>query len=203
MPESKPPFHKIDRMEDEMRQLEALLQELRQFEVGNPPNERVTKALALVDGVMAPHKEYFLQNRILIIYHGSLQYNDPYHLDLDLTFTTESQGALQNSYKVQSAIEQQFTNLPDWPGMDGKTYCDTNFSSSSVEQISIDQRKAAEASYILTSKALFPEQESLLEEFREKVRKALEKLPVLRRRVIKYIASVISTRQERKAERME
>lgn len=204
--------------EVEMATIDRLIAELQIIENTNPPNEYVDRAFAAIDDVIDKnekrYKDYFTNNKILVTYHGSLQYNDPRNLDLDLVFISKDTQTLDQAEPIIEELTQHFEHIEDWPEMgNNEGHCDTNINNFSMEEITtevteliasnraVDTEKDFLDLYIgclLNSGLLFPEQEELFEEFRIEAKKLLLKSATLRKAVIENLQDVLKTRQERK-----
>lgn len=200
--------------ETEMAQIESLIEELVVFEKNNPPDERVDRAFASIDEVIDEQRDYFIRKKILITYHGSLQFNDPRQLDLDLVFTSQDGLTLHQGQHIIQRLEEEFELVEDWPEIgENEGKCDTNFTSFSMEELDDDlmnivaeDRKIDDEkdfidlhiTYLLTSKALFSDQEELLAEFKTQAKELLSQSQILRESVISVLQKIIETRRERK-----
>jgi len=191
----------------------ALVDELAQFQRNNPSHLKVSEAMGMVHKVLYRHKSELLWHRVVVTYHGSLLYNDPRNLDLDLGFTTSSEvGLLMNENYIQDIMDE-FEALPTWPIMGHNNgHCDTNFVWFSIEGIQNDVAALEagrlvfdneldmldiNASALLTSPPLFPEQAELLYEFIQHVYQLLEGSLILRRVIARPLEEAVAIRKER------
>lgn len=194
-------------------EIEGLVRNLEQIERSRFYHPAVVHAMQLVDAVIAPYRQKLVQKNVLVTYHGSLQYQDPVNLDLDLAFTTLDKKTEKAVYRpVILKLEDEFLELPNWPKMGrNRGRCDTNFAIFSIEELrqdakqinkqgEYDEEECTElhAAYILTSRILFPEQFGLAQNFKTEIDSILATSPVLTQAVIGCLNETISIRKERK-----
>lgn len=175
-------------------------------------NDGVEKAKIALHRVFDPRFKWFQSRNIIITYHGSLQYNDPSNLDLDVEFARDNL-VLKDVRGMIRELENEFKKPGVWP----REKCDTNFGVSSISGIKrglrefegkkhydpnpkedYDSNPELDASLILSSKALYGNQEPQLEDLRKKIRKLLAGNQWLREGVLSVLTGVVSVRQKRR-----
>jgi hypothetical protein len=150
---------------------------------------------------------------IVLAYSGSLQYHDPFNLDIDLTLfsmyatPTEQRGIMFNV--LEPAFQQ---NASDWPrgeveldighrGLDElKAEADEFELILTKEEAESRGNFAADRCAELISSALvFPDQQELYEQMQKKSWELLATHPRLRAATMKVLTDTIDTREERRA----
>ncbi|MEO8582030.1 MAG: hypothetical protein ABI425_05670 [Patescibacteria group bacterium] len=217
--QNQPPQKDLDQqIEKEMAIIDQLLAKLKFFEETNPPNDNVDRAFACIDEVIdqkqTEYRQKLIDNKVLVTYHGSLQFNDPRNLDLDLVFTAVDESSLALVNNTIDKLEAECEQIDNWPTLgNNQGHCDTNFNRFSIEQVEIDlkrmsiENKVIDPEYdfidlyvgiLLSSKVLFPEQEVLFEIFQQKAKSYLHQSTVLRKAITELLEDILKTRQERK-----
>ncbi len=206
MPSPEHQNHENENSKLEMQRIQTLVSDLKALEPSNPSdrNENVDTALKVTRDVFSPHKEWFLENKIIPTIHGSLLYHDPIGLDLDVTFfyikPPEDFFIDQQRYW---SIEQSFEGRPNplYPDYD----LETNFSVVEPARFErelqqIEQRVVEPASgddfssmflgQILTSELLYREQTEEFEKLKKSTLMRLQESPLLRQGVLKELEGV-------------
>lgn len=161
--------------------------------------------------VFDPRFEWFKSRNIIITYHGSLQYNDPRDLDVDVEFMGHSLG-----FKDVKEMEREVENELEKPGVWPRENCDTNFGICSISKIKRDLKELEghrygpnskedrdlnlelEASLILSSKVLYESQRPQLEAIQEEVRRLITENQWLKEGVLHQLTGVVVVRQNRR-----
>jgi hypothetical protein len=188
---------------------EALL-DLKRYE-SDLQNPEVERAIEAIKQIMEPHARFFIRNGFVITYHGSLQYNDPRNLDVDLEFMSYDLNYSEIDARME-IIEGIFTNSNIWP----RPVCDTNFGYSVIadirdELLEIPQTSyndptidndlyysALSASLILSSKLLYPQQTDLYNKLKLEVRKLIHKNKWLEEGVLSELEETLEIRRKRR-----
>ncbi len=187
----------------ELAEIDSLLEQLREFEGESKAIDkpRAKNVLATIIPLLQEHKDWLLANGIIATYHGSLQYNDPVHADLDISFfssspLTEEQKqrlwALERQYDVLSRITNQgapnflFYSLEELTGNIGKTE-------------RVEGMNTLAACEMRSSKTFFSEQEGPYGELRSEVRRVLGENPHFRQEVTVGLQEVLNQRALRRS----
>ena len=110
-------------------EIDRRLKALKRFET-DLQNPEVEKARAAIRQIVGSKMPWFNEHDIAVIYHGSLQYNDPRNLDVDLVFIGEPPH-FDELNSVKQELEDAFTQSGAWP----RYPCETNFGYASLELI--------------------------------------------------------------------
>lgn len=201
-----------EQVEEEMNQIQELLQNLKPFETDRPhgENDEVDKALKIIREIFEPGREGLVEDEFIPIYHGSLQYHDPHNLDVDIAFASEEIDEPDYQGMI-STYEPRFQErIDDWP----RERCDTNFGKASLEDIRRQAKyynetgiydvnrndQVDQASEILSSVLLFPEQAPLLQKLKAEVLDVARGCTILRRGIIADLEETLDIRRERRKE---
>lgn len=206
-----PPVEKSGSPEISLPDIDSKLAELKFFET-DLQNEEVDKAKQALRTVFAPKFEWFDSRNIVIVYHGSLQYNDPHNLDADMDFIGENITAGDLVGLLGDLSDQLKDLLPRKKcGIDSCpiTVADIKEDLKSLEreeQHRLDGEGKPDffpddnAASVLSSEVLFESQRPKLEVKKDEVRKLIANNPRLRKGVIEALGEVIETRKKRREE---
>ncbi|RJR29776.1 hypothetical protein C4564_01710 [Candidatus Microgenomates bacterium] len=202
-----------------MSQIDMLINQLQNFEATNPPDTNVLTAWKIMYASLEPFKRALNNNDVVTIIHGSMQYNDPHHLDLDLAFVARDDQQIRNGYIAikLDKIQDAFEGLNNWPSLgENQGHCHAEITPFSIEKIKKDaqayesgarvfdgQNDSADLflAYILSSKLVYPEQEEMYREMQNQAQGILRSSPILRNAVTKVLEETLKTRQERNMEK--
>lgn len=191
-------------------EIDSQLAQLKYFET-DLQNDEVAKARIALLRVFDPQFQWFQSQRIIVTYHGSLQYNDPRNLDVDVEFMGNNLG-LKDVISKCSEIEDALKKTNAWP----RKNCYTNFGVCSINGIRNDLKELEKENYasdfkedqelnpelvaalILSSKVLYEVQRPQLGILQQETRKLILENPWLRRGVYNTLTDVIVTRQNRR-----
>lgn len=195
---------KLSNIDSKLRQLKIFETDLR--------NDEVSKARQALHAVFDPRLEWFKSHNIVITYHGSLQYNDPDNLDVDIELIATGDPLPREDFKkISNELEKDFTKSGVWP----RKNCETNIGMLSMDTIreGLRQRQSekdsdvkedsevyvdTDAALILSSAVLYDEQLPQLENLRRQVRQLITSDQWLKERVAGTLGEAIKVRQGRR-----
>lgn len=202
--------HRGKESEIALPEIDSKLTQLKHFET-DLQNDEVTKAIIALHRVFDPQFEWFASRNIVITYHGSLQYNDPRNLDIDVEFMGDNL-----EFKDVKEMEREVENELEKPGVWPRENCDTNFGICGISKIKRglkefegerydpnpkddrDLNPELDASLILSSKVLYESQKPQLEALQKEVRKLIAGNRWLREGVLYELTDVVKVRQSRR-----
>lgn len=183
------------------------LSQLKRFET-DLHNDEVVRAKTSMEQILRPRFPWFDARGIVITYHGSLQYNDPVHLDVDMQFVSENVH-YEEFRETCQVLEHEFMHPGAWP----RGRCDTNFLFTSLVEMKQevdekgdstynpdedDQIADLAASLVLSSRLLFDSQSSLLAQFQAETKQLALKSKWLGDGIIYLLENTIAIRQQRR-----
>jgi hypothetical protein len=183
--------------------IDARLAKLKSFETDlvNPEVERARQILRrLFDMDIS-----LLRPLGVLTYHGSLQYNDPVNLDVDVDFFLISNLSIHHGFNILEQLGEVLVGSCLWP----RKPCDTNMGCSSIDQIKKGLTETGtnpkyetfpelNASLMLSSALLYPDQEPQLRVLQREVRKIIQGHQWLHDNVVLTLDDAIHIREERR-----
>jgi hypothetical protein len=205
-----PPVEKNANSEIILPGIDSKLAELKFFET-DLQNEEVARAKTVLRLVFDTKLKWLESRGIIVTYHGSLQYNDPVNLDVDMNFIGENISShdkdLKKIWDDTEAVLGTF-----W----SRKRCDIDFNAITMKGIEDDLEQSGSRGYdsvedsdfypelkaavILSSAVLFESQKPQLEVKKKEVRTLIANNPRLRDGVVNVLADVIKTREKRREE---
>lgn len=94
-------------------EIDSQLAQLKYFET-DLQNDEVAKARIALLRVFDPQFQWFQSQRIIVTYHGSLQYNDPRNLDVDVEFMGNNLGlkdVVSKCFEIEDELKKQMRGL--------------------------------------------------------------------------------------------
>jgi len=193
-------------------EIDAQLAQLKIFET-DQVNEEVVRSREAMRRVLDPHLEWFNERKVVVTYHGSLQYHDPRNLDADIVFI--SQDVDYNNPEMRTRItdfETAFRQPGAWP----RQPTDTNFNVVTISGIQRDLGRleenarydsgndenppaALEASFILSSALLYPDQQPQMANYQTQTRRLIRDNEWLREGVLENLEYTVNERQVRRS----
>lgn len=205
------------------------ISKLKEFETQNTPDPRVQEALGIIKSVMILDRRMLIQNNTLAIYYGSLLFNDPRNLDVDLELveTTHRKDAMFNFTDRKNF---EFEDIPNWPRTPANNgECSAHLGYTSIQKIegvikdfchkeaeenwkwipdpNSDEedeqwdfdRAASNLSLVLTGGLLYPQQQAFHREMKGQVWRLLESYPIIQAPVAKHLQDCIEIREQRRS----
>jgi hypothetical protein len=194
-----------------LAEIDARLVRLKTFET-DLQNDETQRARQVMRTIVEPRLSWFDERGIAVTYHGSLQYNDPRNLDVDIAFVPMENLPQDEKQGMHNELHDAFTQPGVWPG-EG---CTTNFEWVDFERISkvaeemgdspfdpADESKdigaTYSACYVLSSPLLFESQRNLLQQSQQKIRQIAAKSKWLRDAMVSALDETIQIREERRS----
>lgn len=184
------------------------LDTLRGYETDRRDPE-VEKAVLVIREILEPCLPWFEKHGIVITYHGSLQYNDPRNLDVDLGFISLDK-PWEVVWRMDKYLEDSFVQQNVWP----RENCITDMTWLQIRDIA---REAAiytnlpyrhddrdnhivdlTATLVMTSALLDEKQRPLYRKYRGQVWQIASDSRWLREGIAYILDSVIEEREERR-----
>jgi hypothetical protein len=191
-----------------LSKIDARLARLKVFEA-DLHNDEVEAAKASMKRILEPRLSWFDQKGIAVTYHGSLQYNDPKELDVDISYIAGTKLPQGEELEMEQEINNDFSVSGAWP----REQCDTNFSWPSVDAIKrevqargdseydpedVEQDADRWGAYILSSPVLFASQTELLGRYQQEIRQLAGESKWLRDGIVYSLDSAIRVRMMRR-----
>jgi hypothetical protein len=203
-----PPVEKNNNSEIILPDIDSKLAELKFFET-DLRNREVTRAKKVLQLVFNPNLKWLESRGIVVTYHGSLQYNDPVNLDVDMNFIGENISSHDKDLKkIWDSAEPVLQTF--WT----RKRCDIDFDAITISGIKDDLKQSKARKYdsiegsdsypeqsaaiLLSSTVLFESQRPQLEVKKNEVRRLIVENPRLRKGVLDTLTKVIETRKERR-----
>jgi hypothetical protein len=187
----------------EMLQLEQHLATLKTFETDRQ-DPQVEHARKVLRDFLTPYRTRLAENGLIPTIHGSMQYHDPRNLDSDLTFLGEN--TLPHDTYMELIFETITKQLEDiWPT--GDLNVEVGTITFEEIQADIDSNRdpfdadiflGSNASIILSSMPLYPEDTDALDALRDKTKSLLRAHPNFLQKTIQVLQQTIDIRRERR-----
>lgn len=181
---------------------------LKRFETDLHNNE-TERGKEVLRQILEPRLPWFESRGLVILYHGSLQYNDPVNLDIDMDFVSEDL-SYNDFLSMEGELEQALIQPDIWP----RNPCVTNFTFLKISAIreevaeigqtpydpeaSDDLFADLDASKVLSARLLFPSQTNALNQYQTEIRQLATGSPWLQAGIVFNLNDAIAIRQARR-----